>query len=92
MLGRLFLRGLPGEFTEKSTYTWFALQTPESMKVFLGRLGTAFRYNFNRSSVSLATVTVREYDEVRQVLDSAQFRPSCVDKARRVVSGQGCVH
>ena len=90
-LGRLLLRGLPGQFTENSTYTWFPLQTPESMQVFLGELGTADRYTFSRPGVSPATATVREYNDVRQVLGSTQFRPSCIDKAARVVTGEGCV-
>jgi hypothetical protein len=90
-LGRLLLRSLPEEFTENSTYTWFPLQTPESMKVFLGKLGTANCYSFNRPGVLPATVTVREYDDVRQILSSAQFRPPYGDKVARVVSGEGCV-
>ena len=91
MLGRLFLRGLPREFSENSTYTWFPLQTPESMKVFLGKLGTANRYNFGRPSDAVATATAREYNDVQQVLGSAQFRQPYGDKALRVISGEGYV-
>ena len=47
-LGRLILHGLPGEFSDDSAYTWFPLQTPKSMEVILGKLGTADRYDFNR--------------------------------------------
>ncbi|KAF8265064.1 heme peroxidase [Lactarius quietus] len=43
MLGRLLLRGLPREFSDNSVYTWFPLQTPESMEVFLRKLGTILR-------------------------------------------------
>ncbi|KAF8473705.1 linoleate diol synthase [Russula ochroleuca] len=89
ILGRLILRGLPGEFTENSTYTWFPLQTPESMKVFLGKLGTAGRYNFTRPGNAPIIATAREYNDVRQVLGGAQFRPSYGDKAARVISGEG---
>lgn len=91
ILGRLLLRGLPGEFTENSTYTWFPLQTPESMKVFLGKLGNADRYNFTRPGIAPVIAIAREYNDVRQVLGSAQFRPSYCDKAARVISGEGCV-
>ncbi|KAH8986848.1 linoleate diol synthase [Lactarius akahatsu] len=49
MLGRLILRGLPGEFSKNSVYTWFPLQTPASMQEFLGKLGTADRYDFQPS-------------------------------------------
>jgi linoleate 10R-lipoxygenase len=91
ILGRLILRGLPGEFSENSSYAWFPLQTPESMKVFLGKLGTADRYSFNRPPDSPVTAIAREYNDVRQVLGSPQFRPSYGDNAARVVSGEGCV-
>ena len=91
ILGRLLLRGLPGEFTENSTYTWFPLQTPESMKVFLGKLGNADRYNFTRPGIAPVIAIAREYNDVRQVLGSAHFRPSYCDKAARVISGEGCV-
>jgi linoleate 10R-lipoxygenase len=91
MLGRLLLRSLPQQFTENSTYTWFPLQTPESMQVFLGKLGAADRYTFHRPGIFPETATVREYNDVRQVLGSAQFRPSCIDRAARVVTGEGCV-
>jgi len=90
ILGRLILRGLPGEFTENSTYTWFPLQTPEAMKVFLRDLGTT-RYNFSRPGNAPVVATARDYNEVKQILGSAQFRPSYGDKATRVISGEGCV-
>ncbi|KAH9967528.1 linoleate diol synthase [Russula dissimulans] len=89
MLGRLLLRSLPREFSENSTYTWFPLQTPESMKVFLGKLGTADRYSFNRPSDAVAIATAREYNDVQQVLGSTQFRQPYGDKALRVISGEG---
>lgn len=89
MLGRLILRGLPGEFTENSVYTWFPLQTPESMKVFLRDLGTASRYDFARPPDGPVIAIAREYNEVRQILGSDQFRPSYGDKATRVISGEG---
>ena len=91
ILGRLILRGLPGEFTENSIYTWFPLQTPESMKDFLGKLGNAGRYDFSRPPDAPIVAIAREYNDVKQILGSAQFRPSYGDKAARVVSGEGCV-
>ncbi|KAI9509771.1 linoleate diol synthase [Russula earlei] len=89
IIGRLILRGLPGEFAENSTYTWFPLQTPVSMKDFLDNLGTAGSYSFNRPPDAPVTATAREYNVVRQILGSAQFRPSYGDKAARVISGEG---
>ena len=91
MLGRLILRSLPGQFTENSTYAWFPLQTPESMKVFLGNLGTADRYSFNRPSDLPVTAIASHYNDVRQILGSDQFRPPYGDTAARVISGEGCV-
>ncbi|KAI0260103.1 linoleate diol synthase [Gloeopeniophorella convolvens] len=89
ILGRLLLRGLPGEFTENSIYTWFPLQTPESMKVFLNKLGTADRYDFSRPGDPAATATAMEYNDVQQIMASPQFRPPYGAKASRVVSGEG---
>lgn len=91
MLGRLFLRTLPGEFTANSTFAWFPLQTPPSMQVFLGKLGTADRYSFDRPGVAPVIATAREYNDVQQILGSNQFRPSYGDKASRVISGEGYV-
>lgn len=91
ILGRLLLRGLPGEFTENSIYTWFPLQTPEAMKGFLTDLGTVGRYNFSRPGIAPVVATARDYNDVKQILGSAQFLPSYGDKAARVLSGEGCV-
>jgi len=38
MLGQLFLRALPGEFTNNSTYAWFPLMTPTAMDEILTEL------------------------------------------------------
>ncbi|KAH9007629.1 linoleate diol synthase, partial [Lactarius hengduanensis] len=89
MLGRLILRGLPDEFSQNSIYTWFPLQTPESMKVFLGKLGTSDRYDFNRTPDPSPVAIAREYNDVQQVLGSAQFRHPYGDRGARIVSGEG---
>jgi linoleate 10R-lipoxygenase len=91
MLGRLILRCLPGQFAENSTYSWFPLQTPESMQVFLGKLGTADRYSFNRPGDAPVIATAMNYNDVQQILGSNQFRPSYGEKASRVLSGEGYV-
>ena len=91
ILGRLILRGLPGEFTENSIYTWFPLQTPDAMKGFLEDLGTVDRYNFTRPGNAPVVAIARDYNDVKQILGSAEFRPSYGDKAARVLSGEGCV-
>ncbi|KAN0138085.1 hypothetical protein V8E53_003974 [Lactarius tabidus] len=89
MLGRLILRCFPDEFSDNSTYTWFPFQTPESMEVFLRKLGTADRYDFNRPPNSTPTAIAKEYNDVQQILGSAQFRRPYGDKGERIVSGEG---
>ena len=89
MLGRLLLRSLPREFSDNSTYTWFPLQTPESMEVFLGKLGTADRYDFNRPPDPAPIAIAKQYNDVQQILGSAQFRQPYGDKGARIVSGEG---
>ena len=91
ILGRLLLRALPGEFTENSSFTWFPLQTPESMEVFLRDLNVVGRYSFKCPGDAPVVGIAREYNDVRQILGSAQFRPSYGDKAARVASGEGYV-
>ena len=91
MIGRLILRGLPGEFTENSIYTWFPLQTPQAMKGFLTDLGTAGRYSFSRPGNAPVVAVARDYNDVKQILGSSRFRPSYGDKAARVISGEGYV-
>jgi linoleate 10R-lipoxygenase len=91
ILGRLLLRGLPNEFSDNSTYTWFPFQTPESMEVFLRKLGTADLYDFSRPSASdSAPIAVaRDYKDVQQILGSAQFSHPYGKKGERIVSGKG---
>jgi linoleate 10R-lipoxygenase len=91
MIGRLILRGLPGEFTENSIYTWFPLQTPEAMKGFLTDLGIAGRYSLSRPGNAPVVAVARDYNDVKQILGSDRFRPSYGDKAARVISGEGYV-
>ena len=89
MLGRLFNRCLPGEFSDNSTYAWFPFQSPPSMEVFLRRLGTAHRYEFNRPPDHIPVAIAREYNDVQQILGSAQFRPLFGDKDAHILSGEG---
>jgi linoleate 10R-lipoxygenase len=89
MLGRILLRSLLGEFSDNSVYTWFPLQTPESMEVFLRKLGTVDRYNFKRPPETAPIAIARKYNDVQQILGSAQFRHLYGDKGERIVSGQG---
>ena len=91
MLGRLFNRCFPGEFSDNSTYTWFPFQSPPSMEVFLRRLGTAHLYEFNRPPDHIPIAVAREYEEVQLILGNAQFRPLYGDKGARILKGEGRV-
>jgi linoleate 10R-lipoxygenase len=91
MLGRLILRCLPGQFSENSVYAWFPLQTPDSMYVFLGKLGNADRYDFKRPPGPAPFVIEREYNVIQQILGSPQFRRPYGEKGVRIVSGEGRV-
>ena len=61
------------------------------MNGFLRDLGTVDRYNFSRPGIAPVVAIARDYNDVKQILGSAQFRPSYGDKAARVLSGEGCV-
>ena len=54
MLGRLFLRTLPDEFTENSTYAWFPLMTPKAMDEVLTELGQKDKYDLVRPKTTRA--------------------------------------
>ena len=61
------------------------------MKGFLKDLGTVDRYNYSRPGNAPVVAIARDYNDVKQILGSALFRPSYGDKAARVVSGEGYV-
>lgn len=90
MLGRLFLRTLPEQYTSDSSYTWFPLMTPDAMKGFTETLGVSARYNFDRPRKAPATTVVNEYEVVKAVLkDEGRFRPPYADRVGAVTKGQG---
>ncbi|KAI0059735.1 linoleate diol synthase [Artomyces pyxidatus] len=88
ILGKLFLRTLPGKFSANSVYTWFPLQTPESMKGYLGKLGVADQYDFARPIPSGDTAVVKDFRDVVQILRSRRFRAP-YSRAARVVPDDG---
>ncbi|KAF8265060.1 linoleate diol synthase [Lactarius quietus] len=63
--------------------------TPESMEVFLRKLGKVDLYNFNRPPDPAPIGIAKEYNDVQQILGSAQFRHPYGDKGARIVSGEG---
>ncbi|VDB91968.1 unnamed protein product [Peniophora sp. CBMAI 1063] len=89
MLGRLFMRTLPEEYTENSTYAWFPLQTPESMMGFLRKLDVEDQYDYARPPEPRPIVFVKDYRDAEVVLKSPQFVAPYGTKAARVVQGKG---
>lgn len=93
MLGRLFLRTLPSQYTSNSTYTWFPLMTPEAMKGYTAKMGIEERYNFNRPGTAPSTHIISGYEEVKRMLEeTSNFRPPYADRVGAMVKGQGYVY
>ncbi|KAG6334671.1 hypothetical protein ID866_4420 [Astraeus odoratus] len=90
-LGRLFLRTLPGQYDEKSVYTWFPLIHPEAMEKFLKDLGKANQYTTERPKpTDVEPRVVASYVEVGEVLrDTAAFTPDYAKRAEEVINGKG---
>lgn len=92
MLGRLFLRTLPKEYTSDSTYTWFPLMTPQAMSKYTVKMGKDVneRYSFERPGRAKEVVVVSEYAQVKSLLEEREaFRPPYADRVGAVVKGQG---
>ncbi|KAF9466079.1 linoleate diol synthase [Collybia nuda] len=89
-LGRLFLRTLPNNFTENSTYAFFPLMTPDSMTTYLKKLGCLDQYDMTRPKERSPVHLINEYSDVAQVLgNAANFIEPYARRATRVLSGNG---
>ncbi|GBE86547.1 Linoleate 10R-lipoxygenase [Sparassis crispa] len=88
-LGRLFLRTLPGQYTDNSTYTWFPLMTPEAMQPILTKLHDIQNYDLTKPNSVDPVRIVSNYSDVAQVLSSEQFSPRYSNRAARVIHGHG---
>ncbi|KAL0567802.1 hypothetical protein V5O48_014195 [Marasmius crinis-equi] len=90
ILSRLFIRTLPDQFTENSTYAFFPLMTPDSMKVNLKNLKALDKYDMVRRGPTPAYQTVRDYRQIGDILKSSAFTtPQYQDRANKVVKGKG---
>jgi hypothetical protein len=90
MLGRLLLRALPDQYSEKSIYTWFPLQTPESMTGFLKNLKLDKEYDLTRPGTKETPQSISDYAPIFQILnDSVGFKSPAADKASLVIPGKG---
>ena len=90
MLGRLFLRTLPEEFTDNSTYAWFPLMTPQAMDEILTELGQKDEYDFQRPKSTPGAREFKEYGEVKGILGNKdKFRHPFLNRVSRVIHGAG---
>jgi hypothetical protein len=92
MLGRLFLRTLPDQFTQNSVYTWFPLMTPDAMKENLTKLNIIDKYDLSRPKTGTSHITVKGHAEIAQILgDTESFKTSYSTRASTVIPGKGYV-
>ncbi|KAL1747600.1 heme peroxidase [Schizophyllum fasciatum] len=89
VLARLFLRTLPGQFTEDSVYGFFPLMTPQAMGVVLRRLGKEQDYSLARPEPAAKEQVVTTHNGVRTVLTSEAFVSPTGARARRVRGKDG---
>ncbi|KAJ4469566.1 linoleate diol synthase [Lentinula aciculospora] len=90
-LGRLFLRTLPEQFTENSTYAFFPLMTPQSMKVYLEDLKLSEQYDMSRPRTRNPGLVARDYTLVGNIIKDPKFIAHYEKRAKDVVSGKGYV-
>ena len=90
MLGRLFLRTLPGQFTENSTYAWFPLMTPEAMDQILTKVGGKDKYDFTLPKPADKVREFKEHGEVSRILANKEaFRHPFLPRISSVIHGPG---
>jgi linoleate 10R-lipoxygenase len=90
MLGRLFLRTLPDEYTENSTYAWFPLMTPQAMDEVLTKLNQKEKYDLVRPTSVSGAREFKEYGEVDGILKNKEkFRHPFLPRISRVIRGPG---
>ena len=90
MLGRLFLRTLPNEFTYNSVYAWFPLMTPEAMDQIFTKIGGKEEYDLVRTGSSRITLGFKEYGQVSGILaNKKKFKYPFLDRIATVIHGPG---
>lgn len=78
-------------FDLQSTYAWFPLQTPESIKGFLAKLGQDHRYDFSRPGDPPVIGLVNEYRDVETVLKSQNFKQPYAKIVTGIIKDNGSV-
>lgn len=90
MLGRLFLRTLPEEFTDNSTYAWFPLMTPQAMDEILTKIGGKEKYDLVRPKTADCVREINEYGEVSGILKNKEvFRHPFLHRVSQIIHGPG---
>lgn len=90
-LGRLFLRTLPEQFTENSTYAFFPLMTPQAMTVYLKDLNLSDQYDMKRPTTRNPGVVAMDYTQVGNIIKDPKFIAHYEKRAKDVVSGKGWI-
>ena len=89
MLGRLFLRTLPEEFTDNRIYAWFPLMTLAAMGEVLAELDQKDKYDFMRPESTHETCEFKEYGGTSGILGNEE-RLECPSlKIFKVIHGPG---
>ncbi|KAJ7070750.1 linoleate diol synthase [Mycena amicta] len=88
-LGRLFQRTLPNSFTENSTYAFFPLLTPPTMKANLAKLHLLEEYDVVRPKDERPVQLVQDYATVVDILKSAKFTSPYATRAAKIIKGKG---
>ena len=94
MLGRLFLRTLPEEFTDNSTYAWFPLMTPQAMGEIFAKpehKDQKDKYDPVRPKSTRGALEFKEYGEVSGILANKdkKFRHPFLHRVSKVIRGPG---
>lgn len=90
ILGRLILRTLPNHFTENSTYAFFPLMTPASMKTILTKLDVVDQYDLSRPKPKPPVVVCQGHSDVSAILkDKQNFVVPYASRASRIIGGTG---
>lgn len=90
MLGRLFLRTLPDEYTDNSTYAWFPLMTPQAMDEILTKVGGKDKYDLVRPKSADPVREFKEYGEVSGILTNKdKFKHPFLYRVSSIIHGPG---
>ncbi|KAJ7281406.1 linoleate diol synthase [Mycena rebaudengoi] len=88
-LGRLFMRTLPNSFSENSSYAFFPLMTPGSMKKNLQKMHILDSYDLTRPKQIAPVQTLKGNKQVAEVLNKEVFVSPYAERAAKVIKGKG---